>query len=322
MKQQTFTDLEYAGRKRKTKREEFLEIMNEITPWEEMVALIEPYYYKNHLGRRPKGIETMLRMYLLANWFNLSDEAVEDAIYDSYAMRKFMGIDFVEGSVPDATTLCKFRKLMNENGLGEKYFAACKEFLEQHGRIMHGGTIVDATIIDAPSSTKNAEGKRDPEMHQTRKGNQWYFGMKSHIGVDAGSGLVHTVVNTAANVSDVTRTGELMRDDDEVVYGDSGYTGAEKRPEIAGDAKKSRVTFRVNRRKGTVKAKWDKAIETQKSRVRCKVEHPFLLVKRYFGFCKLVYKGLKKNGSRLFSLFASANILMCARAGRLGRSHA
>ena len=201
-------------------------------------------------------------------------------------------------------------------------FSRLNELLEQKGVMMRGGSIVDATIIAAPSSTKNKKNERDSEMHQTRKGNQWYFGMKSHIGVDAGSGLVHTVVNTAANVSDVTRTGELMRDDDEVVYGDSGYTGAEKRPEIAGDAKKSKVTFRVNRRKGTVKAKWDKAIETQKSGVRCKVEHPFLLVKRYFGFCKLVYKGLKKNGSRLFALFASANILMCARAGRLGRSHA
>ncbi len=173
-----------------------------------------------------------------------------------------------------------------------------------------------------PTFHGNRKNERDSEMHQTRKGNQWYFGMKSHIGVDAGSGLVHTVVNTAANVSDVTKTGELMRDDDEVVYGDSGYTGAGKRPEIAGNAKKSRVAFRINRRKGTVKAKWDKAIETRKSSVRSKVEHPFLLVKRYFGFCKAVYKGLKKNGSRLFALFASANILMCARAGRLGRSHA
>jgi IS5 family transposase len=201
-------------------------------------------------------------------------------------------------------------------------FNRLNELLEQKGVMMRGGSIVDATIIAAPSSTKNKKNERDSEMHQTRKGNQWYFGMKSHIGVDAGSGLVHTVVNTAANVSDVTRTGELMRDDDVVVYGDSGYTGAEKRPEIADDAKKSRVTFRISRRKGSVKAKWDKAIETQKSRVRCKVEHPFLIVKRYFGYCKLAYRGLKKNGSRLFALFASANILMCARAGRLGRCHA
>ena len=162
-KQQSFTDLEYSMRKRKTKRDEFLETMDAITPWDEIVAMIEPYYYKNHLGRRPRGIEVMFRMYLLATWFNLSDEAVEDAIYDSYAMRKFMGLDFTTESVPDATTLCKFRKLINDNGLGERYFAACKEFLEQHGRMMHGGTIVDATIIDAPSSTKNADGKRDPD---------------------------------------------------------------------------------------------------------------------------------------------------------------
>ncbi len=159
-------------------------------------------------------------------------------------------------------------------------------------------------------------------MHQTRKGNQWYFGRKSHIGVDAGSGLVHTVVNTVANVSDVTKTGELMRDDDEAAYGDSGCTGAEKRLEIAKDAKKSAAAFRISKRKSTVTTKWDKAIEAQKSGVRSKVEHPFLIVKRYFGFCKAVYKGLKKNGSRLFTLFASSNILMCARAGRLGRCHA
>ena len=261
-------------------------------------------------------------MYLLQVWFTLSDEGVEDEIYENASMAWFMGVNVATDRAPDATTLLHFRHLLEKHGLAETMFSRLNELLEQKGLMMRGGSIVDATIIAAPSSTKNKKNERDSEMHQTRKGNQWYFGMKSHIGVDAGSGLVHTVVNTAANVSDVTRTGELMRDDDEVVYGDSGYTGAEKRPEIAGDEKKSRVTFRISRRKGTVKAKWDKAIETRKSSVRCKVEHPFLLVKRYFGFCKLVYKGLKKNGSRLFSLFASANILMCARAGRLGRSHA
>ena len=188
--------------------------------------------------------------------------------------------------------------------------------------MMRGGTIVDATIIATPSSTKNRKKERDPEMHQTRKGSQRHFGMKSRIGVDAGSGLVHTVVNTAASVGDVTRTGELMRDDDEAVYGDSGCTGAEKRPEIAEDAKKSAAAFRINKRKGTVATKWDKAIEARKSGVRSKVEHPFLIVKRFFGFSKAVYKGLKKNGGRIFALFASSNILMCARAGRLGRCHA
>ena len=313
------------GFHRKTRRRTFLEMMDSSVPWEEWLALIRPYYYADYegkVGRPPVDLELILRMYLLQVWFTLSDEGVEDEIYENASMAWFMGVNVATDRAPDATTLLHFRHLLEKHGLAETMFSRLNELLEQKGLMMRGGSIVDATIIAAPSSTKNKKNERDSEMHQTRKGNQWYFGMKSHIGVDAGSGLVHTVVNTAANVSDVTRTGELMRDDDEVVYGDSGYTGAEKRPEIAGDEKKSRVTFRVNRRKGTVKAKWDKAIETRKSSVRCKVEHPFLLVKRYFGFCKLVYKGLKKNGSRLFSLFASANILMCARAGRLGRSHA
>lgn len=167
MKGQTnFTDVEYSNRKRKTKREEFLACMDEITPWNEVVAMIEPYYYHNKKGRKARGIETMFRMYLLQTWYNLSDEALEDAIYDSYAMRKFMHLDFLEESVPDATTLCKFRKIIVENGLAQRYFEAVKSFMEEHGRMMHGGTIVDATIIDAPKSTKNADNSRDPEMHQ------------------------------------------------------------------------------------------------------------------------------------------------------------
>ena len=313
------------GFHRKTRRRTFLEMMDASVPWEEWLALIRPYYYADYegkVGRPPVDLELILRMYLLQVWFTLSDEGVEDEIYENASMAWFMGVNVATDRAPDATTLLHFRHLLEKHGLAETMFSRLNELLEQKGLMMRGGSIVDATIIAAPSSTKNKKNERDSEMHQTRKGNQWYFGMKSHIGVDAGSGLVHTVVNTAANVSDVTRTGELMRDDDEVVYGDSGYTGAGKRPEIAGNAKKSRVAFRINRRKGTVKAKWDKAIETRKSSVRSKVEHPFLLVKRYFGFCKAVYKGLKKNGSRLFALFASANILMCARAGRLGRSHA
>ena len=323
-RQTTMLDILH-GSHPKTRRHEFLELMDSSVPWEEWLALIRPFYYENYEGRKgrpPIALETILRMYLLQVWCTLADEAVEQEIYEIESMRWFMGINVAVDRVPDATTLLHFRHLLEEHGLCEGMFNRLNELLELKGIMMRGGTIVDATLIAAPSSTKNKNNERDPEMHQTKKGNQWYFGMKSHIGVDAGSGLVHTVVNTAANVGDVTKTGELMRDDDVVVYGDSGYTGAEKRPEIADDAKKSRVTFRINRRKGSVKAKWDKAIETQKSRVRCKVEHPFLIVKRYFGYCKLAYRGLKKNGSRLFALFASANILMCARAGRLGRCHA
>ncbi len=174
MKQQSLSDIEYGNRKRKTKREEFLEAMEAVIPWEEMVALIEPHYYAGKRGRPPRGIEMMLRMYLLQQWFNLSDEGVEDAIYDSYSFKQFMGVDFMEAEqVPDATTLCNFRKLMHESGIAEQFFESMKQFLDAHGKLMHGGTIVDATIIDAPSSTKNASKQRDPEMHQVKKGNQW-----------------------------------------------------------------------------------------------------------------------------------------------------
>lgn len=241
--QQTFTDIEYSMRKKKTKREEFLEIMDEIIPWDEWVSIIEPYYPSGIRGRPPMGIEKMLRMYLLQIWFNLSDPGTEDAIYDSYAMRKFVGISFLSEGVPDETTLCKFRHLLEQNGLNKLFFDAINRVMVETGHMMKGGTIVDATIIDAPSSTKNGEKKRDPEMHQTKKGNQWRFGMKCHVGVDAGSGLVHTLDVTPANTHDVTMAAGLIREDDEVVYGDSGYVGLEKRPEVQEDAHLSSLPF-------------------------------------------------------------------------------
>ena len=320
--QQSYTDLEYSMRKRKTKRDEFLETMDAITPWDEIVAMIEPYYYKNHLGRRARGIEVMFRMYLLATWFNMSDEALEDAIYDSYAMRKFMGLDFTQESVPDATTLCKFRKLINDNGLGERYFAACREFLEQHGRMMHGGTIVDATIIDAPSSTKNVDGKRDPEMHQVKKGNQWYFGAKLHVGVDAGSGYIHTTVVTPANVSDPEVATSLLREDDEVLYGDSAYRAIDKHSDVQADPHLSRIDYRTNKQKPYRKyawidgegTRWLRNLEYQKSRVRCKVEYVFHVIKDIFGFRKTRYKGMAKLKTQLDILCASANFFMLASA--------
>ena len=188
-KQMSFTDFEYSQRKRTTKQDEFLACMDEITPWDELVALIEPFYYHNNRGRKAIPIETMLRMFMLQRWYTLSDKALEDTIYDSYAMRKFMHLDFLEDSVPDATTLCKFRKIVVDHGIDRMIFDAIKKFMEKHGHIMHGGTIVDATIIDAPKSTKNQEKARDPEMHQTKKGNQWYFGAKFHAGVDKSSSL-------------------------------------------------------------------------------------------------------------------------------------
>ena len=196
------------------------------------MAYIAPYYPSGKRGRPPKGIEKMLRMYLLQCWFNLSDEGVEDAIYNSYAMRKFVGIDFFEEDAPDATTLLKFRRLLEKNNLNKAFFEAINRVMVESGHIMRGGTIVDATIINAPSSTKNAEKKRNPEMHQTKKGNEWRFGMKCHVGVDAGTGLVHTIEVTPANTHDITVASKLIRSDDEVVYGDSGFVGIQKRPEI------------------------------------------------------------------------------------------
>ena len=323
MKQQTFSDIEYSNRRKKTKREEFLEAMDQIIPWKRWIDLIQDHYPSGKRGRPPIKIETMLRMYLMQNWFNLSDAAIEDAIYDSYAMRTFMHIDFLTEQVPDATTLLKFRHLLEEHKIGEQIFADVKARLENAGLMMHGGTIVDATIIAAPSSTKNREGKRDGEMHQTKKGNQWYFGMKVHSGVDAGSGYVHTITGTDASIHDSHETRKLIREDDEVLYGDSGYLGVMNRPEFQADKHLSSMEYRLNIRPSSIKMskeyhgiRWDEEIENRKSSTRCKVEHPFLIVKRYFGYCKTAYRGIAKNMNRFNILFASANLLMCIRAGR------
>ena len=291
-------------------------MMDQVIPWAEWVGLIEPHYYNNRRGRRARPLETMLRMYLLQVWFHLSDEAVEDQINDSYAMRKFMGLDFATEQVPDATTLLHFRHLLETHRLGEAMFAALNRLFETNGWIMRGGSIVDATIIAAPSSTKNATGARDPEMHQTRKGNQWYFGMKAHTGVDAGTGYVHSVSVTAANVHDLDQITHLIRPDDQVVYADAGYQGVQRRPDIAGDEHLSQVEWRVAARKGVLKtmAVPDRQAESRKASVRAKVEHPYLVLKRDFGFTKTRYRGMAMNLNRLHVAFASVNLLMRARA--------
>jgi IS5 family transposase len=322
MRRPTLSDIEYGMRKRTTKRDEFLRIMDNSIPWDEWVGYIAPYYPAGKRGRPPMGIEKMLRMYLLQCWFNLSDEGLEDAIYDSYAMRSFMGVNFFEEQVPDATTLLKFRHLLEEHNIAKVFFDAIARALEERGHMMRGGTIVDATIISAPSSTKNRKKERDPQMHQTKKGNEWYFGMKCHAGVDAGSGYVHSLETTGANVHDITVAEHLICEDDEVVYGDSGYIGMEKREEVKNSPHLSRIEYRINRRYHSVQRMpggwidWEKQIERRKSSVRSKVEHPFLIVKRFFGFSKTVYRGLAKNTHRLYTLFASTNLLMCVRAGR------
>jgi IS5 family transposase len=317
--QVSFTDVEYGHRRRVSRREQFLEAMDATIPWATWVALIEPHYYSSTAGKRgrkAKPLETMLRMYLLQVWFSLSDEGVEDAVYDSYAMRRFMGLDFAVEQVPDATTLLHFRHLLEAHRLGERLFAAQNEIFDEQGWIMRGGSIVDATIIAAPSSTKNATGTGDPEMHQTKKGNQWYFGMKAHTGVDAGTGYVHSVSVTAANVHDLDQITTLVRADDEVVYADAGYQGVQKRPDINSDEHLAGVEFRVAARKGRLRTmpEPDRATESRKASVRAKVEHPYLIIKRDFGFTKTRYRGLAKNRNHLHVLFASANWLMRARA--------
>ena len=317
--QTSFSEIEYSRRRKTTAREKFLTMMDEVVPWDEWTGLIEPHYYHNQTGRPAIRLETMLRMYLVQCWFNLSDEATEDAVYDSWSVRRFMGLDFGKEQAPDATTLLHFRHLLEEHQLGQALFEAQNRFFEEHGWVMRGGTVVDATIISAPSSTKNRAGARDPEMHQTRKGKQWYFGMKAHIGVGAEDGYVHTVTVTPANTSDIEQTVNLVRPDDDVVYGDAGYQGVDKRPEITGDPDLANIEFRVAARKSKLAAMpvFDQRLESRKASVRSKVEHPFLIVKREFGFAKTRYRGIAKNLERVSVLFASSNLLMRARAVRL-----
>jgi IS5 family transposase len=327
-RQQTFTDIEHANRKRRTKMDEFLEAMDAIIEWTEWCAVVEPYYPLGKRGRPPRGVEIMLRMYLLQNWYNLADEAVEEAIYNTYPMARFMGIDFLGSEqVPDATTLCKFRQLLDENDVTKKIFGTIKGFLEKHGKIMHGGTIVDATIVAAPSSTKNEKHERDPEMHQVKKGNQWYFGERLHIGTDAGSGYIHDVEVTAANVGERDVVSDLVREDDEVVYGDAGYCGMENREEAKNDPHLSQIDWRTNNKKPRNPSeawkqgeahRWHKIFNAQKSRVRCKVEYPFLIIKRIFHYNKVRYRGIKKNRTQAYTLCALANLYMLRQSGFVG----
>lgn len=315
-KQQNFTDIEYTNRRRTTKREAFLEKMDATLPWRELVALVVPYYPNGKRGRRPVEIEQMLRMTMLQTWFNLSDEGIEDAIYDSYAMKTFMGIDFSMGEqVPDATTLCKFRKLLNEHGLQKEFFNQVQELLAKEGKLVSGGTIVDATIVEAPNSTKNREKKRDSQMHSTKKNTKWYFGMRVHIGTDPYYGFAHSIISTAANEAEGKVAPGLLREDDAVVYGDAAYLKMDKYVTDGIDRE-----YKINRQRGTFKRhygdglawQYEKEIEKRKSSVRCKVEYVFHIVKDIFHWRKLRYKGIHKNDCHANLLLASANIYMLA----------
>src|SRR5712671_5688323 len=309
MKQQTLamaSGFERYGRK--TRRTLFLEEMEQVVPWSELCRLIEPVYAKAGNGRPPVGAERMLRIYFLQQWFNLSDPAVEEALYDSVVMRQFVGIDLGREPVPDETTACKFRRLPEEHQLGEQILGTVNLHLQAQGVRITTGTIVDATILHAPSSTKNQEQQRDPEMHQTKKGNQWYFGMKAHVGVDSKTKIIHTAVATAANVADSTVLPDLLHGEETRVWGDQAYRGqTEVIKECAPRAQDH--THRRYRYKNGIDEQ-ERAKNRTKSSVRSKVEHPFQVMKVKFGFVKVRYRGLKKNAHQLFVICGLVNLFL------------
>ena len=315
MKQMTFADAEYAGKRKQTRKELFLIDMDQVVPWNGLIKLIEPFYPKGEGGRPAYPLMTMLRVHLMQNWFGYSDPAMEEALYETTILRQFAGLNLER--IPDETTILNFRRLLEKHELAAGILAVINGYLGDRGLSLRQGTIVDATLINAPSSTKNKDGKRDPEMHQTKKGNQYYFGMKAHIGVDDESGLVHSVVGTAANVADVTQVDKLLHGAENVVCADAGYTGVEKRTEHDG----REVIWQIAARRSTYKKlgkrsvlyKAKRKIEKAKAQVRAKVEHPFRVVKRQFGFVKTRFRGLAKNTAQLVTLFALSNLWMARR---------
>jgi len=298
----------FGTQRKPTRREAFLDEMDTIVPWAQLCAVVEPFYPKRGNGRPPIALERMLRIHFVQHWFNLADLACEEALYDSLSLRRFVGIDLGSETVPDATTLLKFRHLLEEHKLGERIFAEVGQVLQARGAKLKSGTIVDATLISAPSSTKNKDKARDPEMHQTRKGKQWHFGMKLHIGVDSQSGLAHSAVVTAANVHDKHPLPQLLHGEEQRVYGDSAY--ASQKALIHGKAPKARAfTNKRTRRKGIVD-EVARRKNRNKSKIRARVEHVFAVVKRLWGFTKVRYRGLAKNANRAFVALALANLYM------------
>jgi len=306
LNQTTFSTAGFDRYTKTTKRAAFLAEMDQVVPWPELCGLIEPFYPKGETGRRPFGVERMLRIYCLQQWFNLSDPAAEEALYDSLSMRRFVGIDLGREPVPDETTICRFRHLLETHDFGRRMFERVHEHLEAKGLRLSGGTIVDATIIHAPSSTKNEAQARDPDMHQTKKGNQWYFGMKAHFGVDKRSKVIHAVVATAANVHDSAVLGDLLHGEERDVWGDQAYQGqSEVIKETAPNARDR--TNRRYRHRGVVNEA-ERARNRKKSKVRSRVEHVIGVIKLKFGFTKVRYRGLEKNANRLFATCGLANL--------------
>ena len=314
MDQLSFAEAEYAAKRKKTRREVFLEEMELVVPWKELVKVITPFYPVAGRGRRPYPLEAMLRIHLMQNWFALSDPSMEEALYEIASLRTFAGLKLSE-PIPDETTILNFRHLLEEYDLAADILKQVNAHLTRKGLLLKRGSIVDATIIAAPSSTKNADGERDPEMHQTKKGEQWHFGMKAHIGVDADSGLVHTITTTAANESDVAQVADLLHGKEEDVYADSGYRGAPAR--VGREDLNWHIAARpsdiARMPEGKAKTRVRKE-EHRKASVRAKVEHPFRVIKRQFGLMKVRFRGLRKNTAHLVTLFALSNLWMARRS--------
>ena len=300
---------------KRTRKREFLAQMERVVPWTELEALIAPYAPQGLRGRPPFLVSTMLRIHFMQQWFTLSDPAMEEALHDVPLFREFAALNY-ETRLPDESTILRFRHLLEENKLAAQILQTVNELLQAKGLLLKAGTVVDATLIAAPSSTKNASGERDPEMHQTKKGNQWHFGMKAHIGVDADSGLVHTVRGTAANVNDVVEANSLLHGQESDACGDAGYQGAAKRPD-AGEGVAWHIAMRPGKRRALDKTRKVDALidqlEALKASIRAKVEHPFRVIKRQFGHLKVRYRGLAKNTAQLTLLFALSNLWMVRR---------
>ena len=312
---------------KRTRRRQFLEEMDRVVPWSELVPLVGQHVPRSKTGRPPFATETMLRIHFLQQWFSLSDPAMEEALHDVPLYRQFAQLDAGMTRLPDETTILRFRHLLEQHRLADQFLATINATLAQAGLMVRSGTMVDATLIAAPSSTKNAKGERDPEMHQTKKGNQWYFGMKAHIGVDADSGLVHTVIGTAANVNDVTQADALLHGAEDIAFADAGYQGVARRSEgLVRNRKRARagrkpvnwqVAMKMGKRRNLAPGRplhaALQALETVKARIRARVEHPFRVLKRQFGYIKVRYRGLKKNTAQLITLFALGNLWMARK---------
>jgi IS5 family transposase len=310
MKQTTFASASWNHKGKTTRRERFLAEMDAVIPWARLLGLIEPHYPKAGNGTQPMPLERMLRIYFMQNWFNLSDPAAEDSLYDSESMRRFAGIELVEDDIPDESTILRFRHLLERHHLTEAIFAEVRSLLEERRLLLKSGTIVDATIIAAPPSTKNAEKARDPEMHQTRKGKDWHFGMKAHVGTDR-RGIVHSLATTDAAAADITQMHKLLHGEESEVFGDQAYWSAAHRQSAIARG----IRYRVNRRGTSARPLTDhqRYINQVRSKARARGEHAFHVVKRLWGFAKVRYRGLAKNTARLFTAFALANLYLLRR---------